>query len=54
MLEDEKGQDLATDSSLLENQIQRADEINQLQQLYSGINLENFLSKKYQEIKDIG
>ena len=53
-MEDEEGEDLASDNSVLENQILSADEINELQQLYSGINLENFLSKKYQEIKGIG
>ena len=42
VLTDEKGEDLASDNSVPENQILSADEIDELQQLYSGIDLEDF------------
>ena len=42
MLTDEDEEDLACGNSVLENQILRADEIDELQQLYSGIDLDDF------------
>ena len=42
MLTDEEGEDLASDNSVLENQMLNADEIDELQQLYSVIDSEDF------------
>ena len=43
MFTDEEGEDLACDNSVLENQSLRADEIDELQQLYSGIDLDDLI-----------